>query len=39
MKVLLEDIDRNGERGEVDLPPRSTAITPEMEAKIREAVR
>ena len=39
MKLLLEDIDRNGERGEVDLPPRSTAITPEMEAKIREAVR
>ena len=39
MKLLLEDIDRNGERGEVDLPARSTAITPEMEAKIRETVR
>jgi uncharacterized protein (DUF305 family) len=39
MKLLLEDIDRNGERGEADLPPRSTAITPEMEVKIRDAVR
>lgn len=39
MKLLLEDIDRNGERGEVDLPARSTVITPEMEAKIRETVR
>ena len=39
MKLLLDDIDRNGERGEAELPARSTAITPEMEAKIREAIR
>ena len=38
MKRLLDDIERNGERGSVDLPPRSTAITPEMEEEIREAV-
>ena len=39
MKLLLDDIDRNGERGEAELPARSTAITPQMEAEIREAVR
>ncbi len=39
MKRLLEDIDQNGERGEVDLPPRSTEITPEMERKIQEAMQ
>lgn len=39
MKLLLEDIDQNGERGEADLPPRSTEITPEMAREIREAVR
>jgi uncharacterized protein (DUF305 family) len=39
MELLLEDIDRNGERGDADLPPRSTEITPEMEAEIRAVVR
>ncbi len=39
MKRLLEDIDQNGERGEVDLPPRSTEITPEMKRKIQEAMQ
>jgi ABC-type siderophore export system fused ATPase/permease subunit len=39
MKLLLEDISRNGERGEAELPPRSTAVTPEMEREIQEAVR
>ena len=39
MKLLLEDIENNGERGQADLPPRSTEITPEMEREIREAVR
>lgn len=39
MKLLLEDIDQNGERGEKALPPRSTEITPEMRRKIEEVVR
>lgn len=39
MKRLIADIDRNGERGSAALPARSTEVTPEMEAKIREAVR
>ena len=39
MKRLVADIDRNGERGSAELPARSTEVTPEMEAKIREAVR
>lgn len=38
MKLLIGDIERNGERGRVELPARSTAITPEMEEEIREAV-
>lgn len=39
MQRLIDDIARNGERGAEALPPRSTEITPEMEARIREAVR
>jgi hypothetical protein len=39
MKLLLDDIARNGERGEANLPARSTEITPEMERKIEEAVQ
>jgi hypothetical protein len=39
MKLLLDDIARNGERGTAELSARSAAVTPEMEAKIREAVR
>jgi len=39
MKLLIKDIDANGERGTTALPPRSTAITPEMEEKIRKAVQ
>ena len=38
MKLLLQDIERNGERGTTELPPRSTEITPEMEREIREVV-
>ncbi|MEC4895784.1 MAG: DUF305 domain-containing protein [Oscillatoria sp. PMC 1051.18] len=38
MKLLLDDIAENGERGEDVLPPRSTEITPEMARDIREAV-
>jgi hypothetical protein len=38
MKLLIEDIARNGERGTTELPARSAEVTPEMELKIREAV-
>ena len=30
MKMLIEDIERNGERGTEPLPPRSAETTPEM---------
>jgi len=39
MKLLIEDIDRNGERGEAELPARPATVTPDMEPKIREAVQ
>lgn len=39
MKRLLEDIDRNGERGTAALPARSARMTPEMEREVSEAVR
>jgi hypothetical protein len=39
MKLLLADIDRNGERGTNPLPPVPARITPAMETKIEEAVR
>jgi hypothetical protein len=39
MKLLIEDIDRRGTRGTDELPARSTQLTPEMEAQIRDAVR
>lgn len=39
MKLLIDDIDQNGERGANDLPPRSTAVTPDMVREIREAVQ
>ena len=39
MKLLLQDIEKNGERGTTELPPRSTEITPEMEREIRQAVQ
>lgn len=39
MKLLLEDIDRNGERGTAALPARSADLTPEMEREVSEAVR
>ena len=38
MKLLIEDIERNGERGATELQPRSTEITPEMEEEIKNAV-
>jgi hypothetical protein len=39
MKLLLDNIARNGERGEAKLPPRSTEITPEMRRKIEQVVQ
>ena len=39
MQLLLDDIARNGERGAAELPARSTAIPPDMEREIREAVQ
>ncbi len=39
MKLLLDDIARNGERGEASLPPRSTEVTPEMEREIDQVVQ
>ena len=39
MKLLLEDIERNGRRGDTALPARPAVVTPDMEPKIREAVR
>ena len=39
MKLLLVDIDRNGERGKAALPPRPATVTADMQPKIREAVR
>jgi hypothetical protein len=39
MKLLLEDIERNGRRGNTVLPAREAVVTPDMEPKIREAVQ
>ena len=39
MKLLLEDIARNGERGDSILPARPARVTPDMAPKIREAVQ
>ncbi|HUF65409.1 MAG TPA: DUF305 domain-containing protein [Gemmatimonadaceae bacterium] len=39
MKLLIADIERNGERGNTELPARSAEVTPDMEPGIREAVK
>jgi len=39
MKLLIEDISRNGERGAIELPPRSAEVTADMESMIQEAVK
>ncbi len=39
MKLLIEDIDRNGRRGNTHLPARPAVVTPDMEPKIRGAVQ
>lgn len=38
MKILIDDLERNGERGSIALPARSAEVTPDMLPKIREAV-
>jgi hypothetical protein len=38
MKLLIQDIEENGEMGTEPLPPRSTEITEEMEREIEELV-
>lgn len=39
MELLIDDIARNGKRGAIELPARSTEVTPEMEREIRDAVQ
>jgi hypothetical protein len=39
MKLLIDDITRNGERGKTKLSARSADVTSEMEHKIREDVQ
>jgi hypothetical protein len=39
MKLLLADIEENGERGDVPLPARAAEVTPDMLPEIREAVQ
>jgi hypothetical protein len=34
----MDDIRRNGVRGNTRLPPRTAEVTPDMNAKIKEAV-
>ena len=38
MQLLIEDIERDGRRGESRLPARAAVLTPDMEPKIRDAV-
>ena len=38
MKALIQDIERNGERGNAPLSARDAVLTPDMLPKIREAV-
>lgn len=39
MKLMIEDIEAEGERGDRPLPPRAAEVTQDMLPKIREAVR
>lgn len=38
MKLLIDDIEQNGDRGDHPLPPRTAEVTPDMKAKINSAV-
>ena len=39
MNLLIDSIERDGERGTAPLPPRTAEVTAGMEAQIKEAVR
>ena len=39
MDLLINDLERNGPRGNTTLPARPSVVTPDMELKIREAVK
>lgn len=39
MKLLLDDIDRNGERGQQVLPAKPAVVTPAIEAEARKALQ
>ena len=39
MKLLIDDIQRHGERGTTPIPPRSAQVTPAMAPRIKRAVR
>ncbi len=39
MTLLIDDIDRNGIRGQSRLPPVAAAVPPRMDAEIRKAVQ
>jgi hypothetical protein len=39
MKLLIDDIERNGRRGDTPLATRLPVVTPDMEPAIREAVQ
>jgi hypothetical protein len=39
MKLLIEDIERNGKRGTTELPARSAELTPEMAREAREVLK
>jgi hypothetical protein len=38
MKLLIDDIETNGERGTIELPPISAEVTRGMEPEIQKAV-
>ena len=39
MRLLLDDIARNGTRGSTELPARTADLTPDLKAKAREVLR
>ena len=39
MKMLIDDIDKNGERGTAELPARSAEVTSEMQRSAMESIK
>ena len=39
MKLLVDDIKKNGTRGSMPLPPTTAELTPDMKPEIEQAVR